>query len=340
MKLLIEIDGIYYHGLSEDSNGKHVRGENDCERFSKVPENVKYIVCDDTNIEKCFDEITKVYDMDYEEWVKSIIDELPKEFPYPKYSKERIEKDWKHLCEWKWNKNSYVGSSIVRNFHESIWEARVGSNISPVECWNNKELLEKTVRNRMIYSSRLSSQCIVDGFNVSKIAPKVSVFNPMLAKHLIETHLKLEYGKEIFDPFSGFSGRMLGACALGIKYIGQDINQKHVDESNKIIDALNLNAVVTCKNVLDSQGVYYSLFTCPPYNLKEIWNNKEINMSSDEWVDICMKNFLCREYLFVVDWTEKYKDFIVETIDNRSHFSNKKEYVLWIGGYIGGGDNK
>jgi len=330
LKLLIKIDGIYYHGLSEDSNGKHVRGENDCERFSKVPENVKYIVCDDTNIEKCFDEITKVYDMDYEEWVKSIISDLPKEFPYPKYSIERIEKDWKHLQEWKWNKNSYVGSSIIRNFHESIWEARVGNNISPVECWSNKELLEKTVRNRMIYSSRLSSQCIVDGFNVSKIAPKVSVFNPMLAKHLIETYMKFDSDKQVFDPFSGFSGRMLGTCSLGIKYIGQDINQKHVDESNKIIKALNLDATVTCKNIFDSHGVYYSLFTCPPYNLKEIWNDKEINMSCDDWIDLCMKNFDCHEYLFIADKTEKYKDFIVETVDNKSHFSNNKEYVLYI----------
>ena len=328
LKLLIEIDGIYYHGLSEDSNGKHVRGENDCERFSKVPENVKYIVCDDNNIEKCFDEITKVYDMDYEDWVKSIIGDLPKEFPYPKYTKERLEKDWKHLQEWKWNKNSYVGSSIVRHFHESIWEARVGNNISPVECWNNKELLEKTVRNRMIYSSRLSSQCIVDGFNVSKIAPKVSVFNPMLAKYLIKTYLN-EFS-EVFDPFSGFSGRMLGCCALGKKYIGQDINMKHVNESSQIIDYLNLNASVKNKDIFIDQGKYECLFTCPPYNLKEIWNEKETNYTCDMWIAQCITRYDCKKYLFVVDSTERYKDYIVDEITNSSHFGTKKEYIVLI----------
>ena len=328
LKLLIEIDGIYYHGLTEDSNGRHVRGENDCERFSKVPEGVKYIVCDDSNIEKCFDEIVKVYGMDYEDWIKSIIGDLPKEFPYPKYTKERLEKDWKHLQEWEWNKNSYVGSSIVRHFHESIWEAHVGKNISPVECWNNKELLEKTVRNRMIYSSRLSSQSIVDGFNVSKIAPKVSVFNPMLAKYLIKTYLN-EFS-EVFDPFSGFSGRMLGCCALGKKYVGQDINTKHVIESNRIIDYLRLNASVKEQDIFIDQGNYECLFTCPPYGLKEIWNEHETNYTCDMWIAQCITRYGCEKYLFVVDSSERYKDYIIDEITNSSHFGNRKEYIVLI----------
>ena len=328
LKLLIEIDGIYYHGLTEDRNGKHVRGENDCERFSKVPENVKYIVCDEDNIENCFGEIVKVYDMDYDEWIKSIISDLPKEFPYPKYTKERLAKDWKHLQEWEWNKNSYVGSSIVRHFHESIWEAHVGKNISPVECWNNKELLEKTVKNRMIYSSRLSSQSIVDGFNVSKIAPKVSVFNPMSAKYLIKTYLN-EFS-EVFDPFSGFSGRMLGCCALGKKYVGQDINTKHVIESNRIIDYLRLNASVKEQDIFIDQGEYECLFTCPPYGLKEIWNEHETDYTCDMWIAQCITRYDCKKYLFVVDSSERYKDYIIGEITNSSHFGNRKEYIVLI----------
>ena len=328
LKLLIEIDGIYYHGLTEDRNGKHVRGENDCERFSKVPENVKYIVCDEDNIENCFGEIVKVYDMDYDEWIKTIINDLPKEFPFPKYDDKRLQKDWNHLQEWEWNKNSYVGSSIVRHFHESIWEAHVGKNISPVECWNNKELLEKTVKNRMIYSSRLSSQSIVDGFNICKIAPKVSVFNPMLAKYLIKTYLN-EFS-EVFDPFSGFSGRMLGCCALGKKYVGQDINTKHVIESNRIIDYLRLNASVKEQDIFIDQGEYECLFTCPPYGLKEIWNEHETNYTCDMWIAQCITRYDCKKYLFVVDSSERYKDYIIGEITNSSHFGNRKEYIVLI----------
>lgn len=328
LQILIEIDGLYYHGLIEDSNGKHVRGETDCERFSKVPEGVKFIVCDENKLEECFAEILKVYDIDYNEWLNTILLNMPAEFPYPVYKDKRLLTDWNHLQHWDWNPHSRVGISIVNNYHKHIWQSRVGNNLSPVECWQNKELLMRAIKNRVIYSSTLSSQAIAAGFNICKIAPKVSVFNPMLAKHIVKSYLSTY--KTVFDPFSGFSGRMLGVCACGKKYIGQDINEIHVKESNEIIDKLKLNAMILQKDIFESTGEYDCLFTCSPYNLKETWNELETNKSCDEWIDECLTRFKCKRYVFVVDKTEKYKDKIVEEISNKSHFSNAKEYILVI----------
>ena len=328
LQILIEIDGLYYHGLTEDSNGKHVRGDTDHERFNKVPEGVKFIVCDENKLEKCFAEILKVYDIDYSEWLNTILQNMPAEFPYPEYDDKRLMIDWNHLQQWDWNPHSRVGISIVNNYHKHIWQSRVGNNLSPVECWQNKELLMQAIKNRVIYSSTLSSQAIAAGFNICKIAPKVSVFNPMLAKHIVKSYLS-DY-ETVFDPFSGFSGRMLGACACGKNYIGQDINEIHVKESNEIINKLKLNAVISQKDIFESAGEYDCLFTCSPYGLKEIWNEYETNKSCDEWIDVCLTRFKCKRYVFVVDKTEKYKDKIVEEISNKSHFSNAKEYIIVI----------
>src|SRR5574344_1186157 len=328
LQVLIEIDGLYYHGLTEDSNGKHVRGDTDHERFNKVPEGVKFIVCDENKLEKCFVEILRIYDIDYDEWLNTILQNMPAEFPYPEYDDKRLMTDWNHLQQWDWNPHSRVGISIVNNYHKHIWQSRVGNNLSPVECWQNKELLMQAIKNRVIYSSTLSSQAIAAGFNICKIAPKVSVFNPMLAKHIVKTYLS-DY-ETVFDPFSGFSGRMLGTCACGKKYIGQDINEIHVKESNEIINKLKLNAVILQKDIFESAGEYDCLFTCSPYGLKEIWNEHETNKSCDEWVDECLQRFKCKRYVFVVDKTEKYKDKIVEEISNKSHFSNAKEYIIVI----------
>ena len=328
LQILIEIDGLYYHGLTEDSNGKHVRGDTDHERFNKVPEGVKFIVCDENKLEKCFAEILKVYDIDYSEWLNTILQNMPIEFPYPEYDDKRLLTDWNHLQQWDWNPHSKVGISIVNNYHKHIWQSRVGNNLSPVECWQNKELLMQAIKNRVIYSSTLSSQAIAAGFNICKIAPKVSVFNPILAKHIVKSYLS-DY-ETVFDPFSGFSGRMLGACACGKNYIGQDINEIHVKESNEIINKLKLNAVISQKDIFESAGEYDCLFTCSPYGLKEIWNEHETNKSCDEWIDECLQRFKCKRYVFVVDKTEKYKDKIVEEISNKSHFSNAKEYIIVI----------
>ena len=84
------------------------------------------------------------------------------------------------------------------------------------------------------------------------------------------------------------------------------------------------------KDIFESTGEYDCLFTCSPYGLKEIWNERETNKYCDEWIDECLQRFKCKRYVFVVDKTEKYKDKIVEEISNKSHFSNAKEYIIVI----------
>lgn len=331
LNLLIETDGPYFHGLLSDYDGKNVQGENDCKRFSKVPEGVKLLVADsDCKKEDLFSRILEVFDLDYNSWISEIVNSLPGDFPYPQYEEKRLRSDWKHLCEYDYNKYQRLAQSIIRHFHRSIYWSHVSNMPSPYEAWQDKKLLRKCVENRFIYSSSLSSQAIADGFNICKIAPKVSVFNPSLSKHLIEKYLN-EYD-EIFDPFSGFSGRMLGTCSLNKKYIGRDINEDHVKESNEIIDFLKLNAEVKVQDILTSSGNFKCLFTCPPYGGKEHWNalNDLVEKSCDEWIEECLARFNCSKYLFVVDETSRYKNNIVETITNRSHLSKKEEYVVLI----------
>ena len=318
--------------MLSDCDGKLVRGDKDCEKFGKCPEGVKLIVCDSLRIEDCFSEILRVFDIDYKKWIQGIMDSLPKEFPYYEYSEERMRKDYEKLCTYKdIKKNSRLGDSIISNFHKSIYDAHIGTKPSPKEAWSDKELLDKCVRNRFIYSSNLSSHSILQGFNVCKIAPKVSVFSAPLARRLIQIYLN-DYS-EIFDPFSGLSGRMVGACSLDKSYIGQDINKDHLEESKQIAEFLGLkNVSLRVQNILEDSGEYECLFTCPPYGGKEHWNIKNdlIEKSCDEWIDECLSRFKCKTYLFVVDETEKYRDYIVEDINNNSHFGNNKEYVIKI----------
>ena len=67
-----------------------------------------------------------------------------------------------------------------------------------------------------------------------------------------------------------------------------------------------------------------------PYNDKEIWGEENKFLSCDDWIDECLKRFSCKKYLFVVDETEKYKDSIVEVLENKSHLSTNNEYVVLI----------
>lgn len=239
-----------------------------------------------------------------------------------KFKISNIDEIYNNLGDFPFPENG-----IINKFHKSIWKANRFNHISPFDAWNDKKLIKKVISNRLIYQEApYTHEKIRQGLNVTKLAPKVSVFKPNLAKRLIQTHLN-EYN-EVFDPFSGFSGRMLGACSLGKKYIGQDLNKTHIEESIQIKEYLNLNADLECKDIFDSKGKYECLFTCSPYNLKEVWNENETNLSCDEWIDICLSRFECEKYMFVVDKTEKYKEFIVETLENKSHFGKNNEYVV------------
>lgn len=269
---------------------------------------------------------------DLEERIKNIREGLPAEFPYPHYSNSQLKEDYENLKSKDYKPGQKFGTYIANEFHKSIWRASVKGKKSPYEAWHDDDLMTRLIKNRLIYSSspEITPEILRRGFSPSRIAPRVSLFNPALAKHLISKYLD-EYDT-IFDPFSGFSGRLLGACSLGKKYIGSDIDEDHIRESQSIIDYFGLTGIVEVKDVLESSGVYPCLFTCPPYGGKEKWNEKNdlIEKSCDEWIQECIQRFDCERYLFVVDETECFKDSIVEEIDNSSHMGKGKEYVVLI----------
>lgn len=251
-------------------------------------------------------------------------------FPYKEYSKDTLQKSYFNLVSNDYSKSSNSGLNIVAHYHKSIWRCNVKNYLSPIDAWNEPEIMYKVIENRIKYlkTDELSIFNIRAGLTIAKFAPKVSVFKPATAKYLINKYLNNT--STIFDPCAGFSGRLLGACALNKKYIGQDINSISVRESNELIKDLNLDASVIIKDSLYDSGEYECLFTCPPYGDKENWHQDIEILSADEWIDVCLKNYKCKNYLFVVDKTEKYKDYVVDKIINTSHFGSNEELVILI----------
>ena len=327
LDILIEIDSEYNHGLMKDADGKHVRGEQDFKRFSKINGNIKFLVIDSKRIDEGIKETINLMGINYDNFIQKIIELCNTDFPYPSYDEKRMLEDYERLCRFD-NIKATLTYSLITNFHKSIWHCHVKNKPSPYEAWYNKDLLKKCIENRFIYKSVLSSQNVLNGFNICKIAPKISIFNPNIAKYLIKKYLN-NY-QTVFDPFSGYSGRMLGCCSLNKKYIGQDVNEITINESIEIKNFLHLDSELSCKDIFESSGEYDCLFTCPPYGDKENWNQVIKNISCDQWIDECLKRFKCKNYLFVVDNTEKYKNNIVEEIRNKSHFGLNTEKIILI----------
>ena len=254
-----------------------------------------------------------------------------KTFPYESYTKDELNHDF-DLLKTSDSKNSHNGLKLVGQFHKSIYTAHVGKELSPYEAWHEIDIMKRLINNRCQYleNPNISAKDLRRGLTVSKLGPKPSIFQPAFAKYLIKKYLS-EFDT-IFDPFSGFSGRYLGAIALDKKYIGQDIDSEHIKEAQKLqkflkdkVSIFKIQDVTT-----DNKATYECLLTCPPYNLKETWGTDLIDLSCDEWIDICLNNYDCKKYIFIVDKSEKYKNFITEYITNSSHFNENSECVICI----------
>lgn len=250
-------------------------------------------------------------------------------FPKDIINDEKIDGMFKSLKVCKASKYDNRCIKLIQHYHPSIWKCNKYGFKSPIVAWNDEKIMSKCIKNRLKYKGDiLTIYDIRYGLSVSKLAPKVSVFRPSFAKMITEKYLG-EFST-VFDPCCGFSGRMLGVCSCDKNYIGQDINSITVKECNRLRQRLNLSSVIMLKNSLYDSGEYECLFTCPPYGNKENWHQDIEELSADEWIDVCLKNYKCKRYVFVVDKTEKYKEYIKETINNNSCIGKNTEFIIVI----------
>lgn len=335
LNMLVDCDGLYYHSYLSDRDGKTVNNYSDEYRQLLIPKNTMFFVVVEKSEILTLNDILFYYNKTFDDYVNDIyLWCCNQEFPYPQYTDKVLLKSYNSLCNCnvpeKYNSRVKYGYNIVNNFHKSLFKAHKKGKTSLFDAWNDKTILKRAIKNRLIYKgSNLDCSRVLYGLSASGIAPKVSVFNPFLAKYLISKYLN-DF-TTIFDPFSGYSGRLLGCCSLGKSYIGQDINVNSVKESNNIISYFNLYAKVICRDSTTSSGKYDCMFTCPPYSDKELWGgDNEYNYDCDRWIELCLANYKCKRYVFVVDDTVKYRDFIQERIVNKSHFGENYEFVVVI----------
>lgn len=332
--IVVEIDGEYVHGLNSDPNGIKCGGIDDHTRFLKIPDGVKYIQCDSLKIDECFKETLRLFNIDYDKYIEEMVNRcIGEPFPYPKEEDKKMKKAYRELIKYDKipNKGALLGNSIIYNFHKSIWKCRKLGKKSPLEAWNNKKMLEKCIKNRIIYKGieGLSSMQILRGFTISQSAPRVSIFMPPMAKYLLSKYAP--QSKTAVDPFSGFSGRMLGAASLGMSYTGYDIREETIEESKKIVEYLALPNINLYKNSIEEskdENEYDVLITCPPYGNIEIWENNQNCKEEDYYIDLCLNKFKCKKFIFIVKNTNKYKNKVVEVLKSSSHVSKGEELVL------------
>lgn len=220
---------------------------------------------------------------------------------------------------------------------ELFYKVKVNGQQSSYDAFYDESIRWKMIINRINYSGGfVDNNQILTALNVTRTCKQPSWFSKSLAKRLLKKYATQD---TIVDPFAGWGTRCDACSELKLKYIGGDYNEELVEwhhrkgrDSISFKDAHNFKYEELC-----------TVFICPPYSDPETgrcfedynfegFDDAAKSLSQCDWLKIVMENVPnASEYIMVCKIVDLgFKEYIVETKANKSHFGTNNEYVLVV----------
>ena len=229
----------------------------------------------------------------------------------PLYEPYNIKSDWlkwKDKCDNEKIMNAcYAGNKLLNYFIRSRFDSFVHKNRTLNQVWKDKKLMRECI------DWQLSNETGVEHSNriFAAMQNKTNFRFPSNLHHAYVYMRCKKYAKKggiFFDPCAGWGGRMLGAYALGMKYVAIDANKQLVKELKELANYINYDAEIYYGDSSDKDFVNKILkgrkidlvFTCPPYYNEE-------HYSDDEFQSDVM-------YHDKKEWHEKFLQYMIDGV--------------------------
>lgn len=158
-----------------------------------------------------------------------------------------------------------IGTTACGSFFPGRYHARYRGSQSAWEAWHDDAALRKAVQLQLDSGHPTSPQRVLRALVMYHRTP--SVFRPAVAKFVYQ---RFAVNGVVWDPCSGYGGRLLGAMAAGVSlYMGTDIERATVEGNQRLAETLGVAA--RCKLVrhqaedFDPEVGLDLVFTSPPY---------------------------------------------------------------------------
>ena len=170
----------------------------------------------------------------------------------------------------------WSGQPFCTSLYRHRFEAKYGNNPSIREAFDNYTHLRSAIKYQLDWGDPIEPNRVLKALSAKHKTP--TNFSPVLARWLVDRYC--EQGGTIFDPCSGYGGRLLGSLAsnLNVKYIGHDIEPLTIDSGKAMVARLGSTRAELRVQAMESGDFPNSdmILTCPPYYNREVYGKSSV----------------------------------------------------------------
>lgn len=220
---------------------------------------------------------------DQDQWVQDILGILRAiPFPYPQLpSVEKVTREFDRLrmtpmalrdgVVEPW---SPMGIRLCNPFFPNRYRAVSKGVRSAFEVWYDDVKLSKAIRFQLDHGDPVLPGRVLRAVTMTCRTP--SVFKPTTARFIYET--LCPKGGKVWDPCAGYGGRLLGAMAAGVEYLGTDVEPDTVEGNRRlhaeVVPDGKAELVLERAELFDP-GPVDLVFTSPPYFDRERYSGSQ-----------------------------------------------------------------
>lgn len=163
-----------------------------------------------------------------------------------------------------------AGLALCTSLFPNRYQSKSRGKLSAWEAWHLDDQLRSAIAFQFKVGDPVLAHRVLRAVTMACRTP--SVFRPVVAGTLYKTYCPA--GGTVWDACMGFGGRLLGAAAAGVQYIGTDVDEETVQGNQRLADLLDYPAQVhLCPAQEFNLPPVDMVFTSPPYFNREIYSD-------------------------------------------------------------------
>lgn len=180
------------------------------------------------------------------------------------------------------------GTVVCASFFPNRYRAAYRNSVNVRDAWDDNAKLKSAIRVQLNAGHPTTPDRVLRALQMICRTP--SVFRPAVAKYVCQSYCPP--GGVVWDPCSGYGGRLFGALAAGVGlYVGSDIEPETVAGNQMLAKHLGKQSfcrIVEAKAEEYDPGLELDLvFTSPPYFNLEIYGDaskKNLQSKVEHWL--------------------------------------------------------